>query len=101
MDTLLIIIEPPVGNDFRIQDMYFANRPSVEARLGKQLFDQIVIANLHVADAKADAFDEGSAGDRARVDVLRSSSTSFPTTIGMLLGAQSDGLALPLDCNGL
>jgi hypothetical protein len=57
--------------------MNFANRPTIETRLWKKLFENLVVANLNVSTSNPKAPQLGLSGDSTSVSMME-----YPTNTG-------------------
>src|SRR5687768_1092567 len=70
MCVLLEMIAATVGHNAVVEHVDFADGPTIEARLRKQLFEKRVLPNLDVARAQAQSLDQVGLGNGARVAMV-------------------------------
>jgi hypothetical protein len=71
MDALLVLIPPPVGDDATVEYVELADGPGVKPRLSKHHIERRIISDLHVAAAESKAANTQSAGDGAKIVVMK------------------------------
>ena len=71
MDALLEMVASAVRNDSRIDDVKLAYAPGVESRLGKQLLEHPIIADLNIAAAHSQASHIACGGQSSGVTVVK------------------------------
>ena len=55
MGAWLEIVPPAVGDDAGVKDVDFPDAPAIESRLEKEVFEDTIRADLHIANSSAEA----------------------------------------------